>query len=132
MHSLVEYLYTVFEMLSGEHLLVSTCFFKGNRKVSSGALGLPQLFKRGNNCPPLPVCKEWKYFWNYNTETKGLQLYNFFFSPPWRDHNSFAHFAGPEPSSLPGTVVGALSLLIPWLIPMLDRIVPCVIVLSLS
>lgn len=68
-------------MLSGEHLLVSTCFFKGNRKVSSGALGLPQLFKRGNNCPPLPVCKEWKYFWNYNTETKGLQLYNFFFFP---------------------------------------------------
>lgn len=28
--SLVEYLYPVLKTLSGEHLLVSTCFFKGN------------------------------------------------------------------------------------------------------
>lgn len=63
-------------MLSGEHQLVSTCFFKRNWKFRSQALGLPQLFKRGSNCPPLHVCREWRDFWNCSAVTEGPPPYS--------------------------------------------------------
>lgn len=80
-------------MLSGEHQLVSTCFFKGNWKVRSQALGLPQLFKRGSNCPPLPVCREWRDFWNCSALTEGPPRYSLLVSlGGGRDHSGLVRF----------------------------------------